>query len=214
MSRHANGAGYHVEHMKLDTKFFKVPQSRPRIWIVCVRQDMLDGPLIWPTPSATPCIAIDDMLGPRPPRAEVEHALPPESQVNSRTNTIRSLDLIRSGGTDPFGSTFVIDIDHSKSRKGTRMLGCSPCLTRSRAVTGGHWISTHGRRLSVAEMMRLQNMRPDRLEVPDSVPASAFRGMIGNSMSVNVVEALLAMLSKAAPRVMQAGTLPDRWSFT
>lgn len=198
----------------MDTKFFKVPQSRPRIWIACVRCDVLDGPMVWPKPSTTPCIAIDDMLGRRPPRAQVEAALPPESQANSRANTIRSLDLIRKGGTDPLRSTYIIDIDHSKSRGGTRMLGCSPCLTRSRAITGGHWISTHGRRLSTSEMLQLQNMRTDRLEVPDSVPPAAFRGMIGNSMSVNVVEALLAMLSKAAPQVMRAGTLPDRWSAT
>ena len=63
-------------------------------------------------------------------------------------------------------------------------------------------------------MLRLQGMRPARFVVPPSVPTPAFHGMVGNSMSVNIIEVLLAMLSRACPAVLGAPPLPDRWSAT
>ena len=209
----SHGKHYVVDWRLLDTKYFKVPQSRERVWIVCVRNDALETALVWPTPSPSPCTNIDMILvWPRPPRASLVHALPPESQGNARANCVRSLGLVRKAGADPFDVTYIMDIDHSKSRAGARMLGCSPCLTVTRSRQGGHWITTHGRRFSTAEMLKLQNMRPDRLQVPEGVSMTAFHGMVGNSMSVNVVEAILAMLSRAAPSVLRAGPLPDPWS--
>eukprot|EP00969_Alexandrium_andersonii_P005441 235998-Alexandrium_andersonii.AAC.1 len=63
------------------------------------------------------------------------------------------------------------------------MAGCSPCLTRTRAAQGGHWVTTRGRRLNTREMLKLQAMDPDRFMIPNGVPLGAFNGMIGNSMS-------------------------------
>ena len=74
-------------------------------------------------------------------------------------------------------------------------------------------MSMRGRRLTTAEMLKLQSMRPARLVVPPSVPESAFRAMIGNSMSVNIVEVLLAMLSRACLGVL-GSPLRGRWSAT
>ena len=76
----------------------------------------------------------------------------------------------------------------------------------------GRWVTTHGRRMNTEEMLKLQNMRPERLNVPEGVPMAEFHAMIGNSMSVNVIEALLAMLSRACPKVLQTDLLPDQWS--
>ena len=73
-------------------------------------------------------------------------------------------------------------------------------------------MTTRGRRLNTEEMLKLQNMRPGRLRVSEGVPLAEFHAMIGNSMSVNVIEALLAMLSRACPNVLQTGPLPDQWS--
>ena len=210
------GQRYIVEWSMLDTKEFKIPQSRPRVWIVAVRADSLHNRLVWPRARA-PCHAIDALLdGPRPARAFLASALPPPTSGNARLNVINELRKLRERGVDPLEDTHVIEIDNCATSDGfasTVMRGCSPCLTRRRAQSGGHWVSTRGRRLTTAEMLKLQSMRPARLVVPPSVPESAFRAMIGNSMSVNIVEVLLAMLSRACPGVL-GPPLRDRWSAT
>ena len=61
-------------------------------------------------------------------------------------------------------------------------------------------------------MCRLMAMDPGRLHVPDGVSEARFRKMLGNSMCVNVLEALFVMINKAAPSVLKAGPLTDRWS--
>ena len=53
------------------------------------------------------------------------------------------------------------------------------------------------------EMLRLQYMKPGRLVVPNGVSMLQFRKMIGNSMSVNVLEALVVATSKAVPMVFE-----------
>ena len=203
---------YIVEWRLLDTKRFNIPQSRPRIWIVAVRADSLQSSLQWPRPRATACQNIDALLGPRPPLHVLAKALPPATAVNCRCNVELGLSKVRSRGFDPFVDTHVIEVDNSQAYPSSIMRGCSPCLTRARAKAGGHWVTTRGRRLNTEEMLKLQNMRPGRLRVPEGVPLAEFHAMIGNSMSVNVIEALLAMLSRACPSVLQTGPLPDQWS--
>ena len=91
--------------------------------------------------------------------------------------------------------------------------GCSPCLTKTRASVGGHWVTSYGRRLGTDAMLKLQHMNPERLRRPNIVPMNAFNSMIGNAMSVNIVEVLLVMLSRSCPSVLGTkAPLPDRWS--
>ena len=212
------GQRYNVAWRMLDTKDFKIPHSRPRVYIVAIRADSLQNRLVWPRASRAPCHAIDDLLdGPRPSRAFLANALPPPTSGNARLNVINELRKLRERGVDPLEDTHVIEIDNCATSDGfasTVMRGCSPCLTRRRAQTGGHWVSTRGRRLTTAEMLKLQAMRPARLVVPPSVPESAFRAMVGNAMSVSIVEALLASLSRACPAIFSGTPLPDRWSAT
>ena len=211
------GQRYVIEWRQLDTKEFNIPHSRPRVWIVAVRADSLQNALVWPRAKA-PCHTIDALLdGTRPSRAVLASALPPASSSNARLNVINGLRRVRDRGCDPLEVTHIMEIDnsaHGESFSSSIMRGCSPCITRRRAQCGGHWVSTRGRRLSTAEMLRLQGMRPARFVVPPSVPTPAFHGMVGNSMSVNIIEVLLAMLSRACPAVLGATPLPDRWSAT
>ena len=125
---------------------------------------------------------------------------------------VRGLASLRNKGRGPFAETYIMEVDHSQSRQGSIMKGCSPCLTRTRAKTGGHWITMHGRRLGTQDMLRLQHMHPGRLRIPDEVPESEFNAMIGNSMSVNIVEMIIAMLTWEAPAVLQVNPIPDKWS--
>lgn len=74
-------------------------------------------------------------------------------------------------------------------------------------------VTTRGRRLTTTEMLKLQHMKPGRIILPPKVTLAHFHGMIGNSMSVNIIESLLVMLHRAAPDVMGLiDSLHDRWS--
>ena len=52
-------------------------------------------------------------------------------------------------------------------------------------------------------MLKLQHMNPKRARKPDDVAIGSFNGMIGNAMSVNIVETLLAMISRACPKALE-----------
>ena len=197
---------YHVEWRVLDTSRFGVPQSRPRCWIVAVQQHALAKPLQWPTPAPQPCQTIDELLGPRPSRPCARRASPANQLGQAHLALAKS--KLRDRGIDPLTTTCLVDIDSSE-RFMTMKDHCSPCLTRRRAYDGGFWITTHGRRLGTDDMLRLQHMDPQRLKRPSDVPIKLFNAMIGNAMSVNVVEAVIAMLSRSCPSLF-AHPLPDR----
>ena len=127
-------------------------------------------------------------------------------RVTEKSNMERIIKLLQDKGVDPFKSTYIVEIGQSSSRRGTIMQECSPCLTKTRCSQGGHWVTTHGRKLRTSEMLALQNMTPDRVKKPDNVSEPIFQGMIGNSMSVNIIETILAMLSRAAPTVLRVET--------
>ena len=197
---------YHVEWRVLDTARFGVPQSRPRCWIVAVQQSALAKPLQWPTPALQQCRTIDELLGPGPSRTSNRHT--PRNPVE-QCRLAFAKSKLKKQGIDPLRTTCLVDIDSSE-RFMTMKDRCSPCLTRRRAYDGGFWITTHGRRLGTDDMLRLQHMDPQRLKRPSDVPQKQFNAMIGNAMSVNVVEAVIAMLSRSCPSLF-AHPLLDRW---
>ena len=91
-------------------------------------------------------------------------------------------------------------------------MGVSPCLTSARARASGHWVTTRGRRFLTPEMLKLQHMDPVRVTRPSCVLLRLFHGMIGNSMSVNVVEVVLVAQSRCAPSVFGGHVLHNKWS--
>jgi site-specific DNA-cytosine methylase len=116
------------------------------------------------------------------------------------------LASLRAKGHNPDRETWIIDIFGNWTHG---MLGKSPCLTRTRAAAGGHWITTRSRLMSVPEMLRLQGMSPALNCV--GITERQMGCMIGNAMSVNVLERLLVRLLPAVGLV--SGTcLRDRWA--
>ena len=118
--------------------------------------------------------------------------LPPFSSRVARQNVLRLLRAATSLDADPFSEPWCLDCDSSIGRS-TALYNCSPCITRGRAA--GHWISNRGRRFSLQEMMRLQGVDSSLVVV---VPELQFRRLLGNSMSVNVLERILCTLLPAA----------------
>ena len=66
-------------------------------------------------------------------------------------------------------------------------------LTRARTQSGGWWVSTHRRRLTTSEMLKLQGMRPDLVGMNRLAP-NILKPAIGNAMSANVIEMIVCRL--------------------
>ena len=56
-------------------------------------------------------------------------------------------------------------------------------------------------------------MDPDRLQKPADVSDRIFNGMIGNSMSVNIIQTMILMIGRAAPSIIDVRGLKDKWSL-
>jgi len=193
---------YNVYSKILDTKEHGVPQSRRRIYIVGIKKSCDDGSFTFPEPVPRPSIEL--FLEPRTKRPS-SLDLPPESQGTARTNVKQAIEELYAKGRNPLKEPFIIDCDSSPYRM-KYVEDVSPCLTCSRG--GGHWVTNRMRRMTKAEMMRLQGMQPSSFK---KVVSDAQLGkQIGNAMSKNVLERLFTRLLPAAGLVAR-GAISDRW---
>ena len=82
------------------------------------------------------------------------------------------------------------------------MHNCSPCLTKARAVSSGHWLAPRGRHMRDQETVRLMGVgldvpagrRKGRVRKPDQVKTSQRRGVIGNAIPVTMLQRVLVAL--------------------
>lgn len=192
---------YNISYSVLDTKENGIPHSRKRIYICGIRKDVDRGSFSFPEPIERP--SIERFLDPRKPKEASN--LPPRSQGTALINVRRALASIRRDGADPLKEPFVVDCDSTVKRCGWKH-SLSPCITCGRA--NGHWVTNRGRRFTLPEMLRLQGMDPSTFKVV--VSDKQLGKQLGNTMSVNVLERLLARLLPAAGLV-SASRLQDRW---
>ena len=115
------------------------------------------------------------------------------------------MERLRDKGEDPLTEPYLFNVDCTKKRSHPMRDRCF-CLLRS---SGQIWISTQGRLLNLRERCRLQGMNPEKLKQPRGVSDRQWHLQLGNAMSVNVVERLLARLLPAAGLT---GELRDRWA--
>jgi len=110
----------------------------------------------------------------------------------------------------------VVDI-HAGKKFRNWSVGYCPCLTAARGRSKGFYITNLARSLDNTDMCILQGMRPSRLVWKDIIPEGSFGHMIGNSMSVNILERLLPKVLHAAgliealpkdPPAKQQDTIP------
>ena len=192
---------YNIYHHLLDTKDHGVPQSRKRVYIIGIRQDVDQRTFTWP--EKLPLPSIEEFLDPRDPDLAAT-GLPPPRQGTARRNVQNKLQMHKEQGEDPHMKCFVVDCGSSEYRCKS-VEGVSPCITCSRG--DGHWVTNRGRRFTKAEMLRLQGMDPSKFIV--SVSEFQLGKQLGNTMSVNVLERILTRLLPAAGLVK--GPLRDRW---
>lgn len=197
------GSAYEVVHKKLNTKEHGVPQSRPRVYIIGIRKDCQRSEFKFPEPIPEP--SVDGLLDANKGSAKDLPSGGPGTV--SYDNVKDKLAELRSAGAKPLKVTHFIDCESSPYRC-TAMKGRTMCMTKSRPM--GFWITSRARRANLDEMLRLQGMDPAamNLKVP-GVTRRQYGQMVGNAMSQNVVERILARLLPAAGLVK--GPVADPW---
>ena len=192
---------YAITWDTMNTKHHGVPQNRARVYIVGILTQHTQGKFEFPKPlEQTPSIEL--VLDPASKQATARD-LPPAQQTTSRRNVIRALEELKQQGHHPLSEPWVVEIDCTTPRI-QYQLGVSPCITCRRG--SGHWITNRGRRMTKQEMLRLQGMDVSKFE--QVAPDNQLGKLIGNTMSVNVLERLFVRLLPAAGLT---GELTDRW---
>lgn len=201
----AAGHFYVVSKRVVNTAAWGLPQSRKRVYIVCLWSGALNqaSPFLWPRPSSNSATRpIDDLLQSTRGSDADFSALGPKC----RARLLAYLEKLRARGHDPSADTWIINVF---SRQPHGMRGQCPCLTRARAGAGGHWVTSRSRLLTVEEMLSLQGMPSDVRR--DGISNRQLGLMIGNAMSINVLERLLVRLLPGVG-LLPSGSLHDRWS--
>ena len=122
--------------------------------------------------------------------------LPPAKQSIACRNVLKALkDASSRQQIDGLREPIIVDVDSSNLNYA---VGYSPCLTRTRAMNGGHWATHVQRRLNTREMLMLMGVQPSRVQRWHLVMSERqFRGVIGNAVCVPVLRRILERLFHA-----------------
>lgn len=206
-------AGYRVDWRLLRAHEHGLPHHRIRVFIVGLLTTRVDRVSIcWPEPLPTP--SLESILSPWC-KSDNPKRLPPPSQRLARKHVRKFHKDMASRKLDLRKSKTVLDIGGTKLHS---MYNMCPCLTRTRAGTGGHWVVSRGRRLRTVEMERLMGLRlrPPHpkgrvasLKRPDSVSQRQWLQILGNSIPVPMIA---RVLSKVLPQAGLTDHLTDVWA--
>ena len=177
--RTANGERvYKVRMRMLDTVTHGgLPQRRKRLFIVGWKRAEEKHEFAWPETIQPK--SIDKLIC----AGEASFACP---KMTARIQTIlkETYREVRLANGDPHRDPYVVDIDSGK-RSGAAMV--SPCLTRTRCRTGGHWLVHRRRMMTLSEIEALQGFPQGYLRLPAGITESQFAAMIGNAFTVSVI---------------------------
>ena len=183
---------YIVSWRVLNTADFGLPQNRPRLYIIGIQHAVLQGrqlpPFQWPR--TVGCVPLASVLESGP----VQRQQPRPNTVAEKN--LRTLQHRLMGNGNVPSTPVALDIFASKPRT---MIGKVPCLTRTRAGSGGYWITGVNGLLTTREMLRLQGLPECLIKIAKTAGVSERQlcQMIGNAMSVNVLVVILSRLLPA-----------------
>jgi len=193
------GPGYRVDCSLLNTQDHGLPQYRLRTYIVGCRADVQCAPFRFPDvlPSHKH-LRLADILLPRLPDEHM-HRRPMHTWTTAVENVNRSMHKAASMGLSPSDEWAIA---HQRGltysgRDGQTPRFVLPCLLFSNH--DGYWLGARGRHAHISEHSRAQGLPYHGLQWPsDSISFS----LLGNSMSCNILERLLAIV------------LPSMWGFS
>lgn len=181
---------YYVDFRMIDSIDFSVPARRSRVYIVGVLKTVLKFPWSWPKP--TPHKDLKSILVPRKPNEK-------RSLDTLSATALRNLDAamkkLQSLGKSPKGP-WVVDLQNSAKRGLNMTHNHFPTITKSHA--NSLWLTCKEDYVKPEELLGAQGISKSELAVNiEALPSKALGEMIGNSFTVNVVEAILNELLEA-----------------
>ena len=200
---------YKIEVRILNSRDHGLPHCRSRLFIIGIDKSLVqsDAPFEWPEPIGHPPLEL--LLDPCARPATV-HDMPPASQGTARSNFITAFrQIAESLRMDPLQSDAVIDLDSSTGRGPHWMDGVVPCLTRARSGREAHWLINRGRRMHVLESAPVMGIQSSRI-VPGAVTPNQLGRLLGNGMSVHVLERLFRRILSAA-QILALPKMKARW---
>jgi site-specific DNA-cytosine methylase len=171
-----------------------IPHNRPRVFIVGIRTDVATSPFRWPGPlTCRPLTWFLDGHGALEGHRRLPGRLPTAPGAARRLKEV--CKRIKNRGLHPLRHHFVANIGSSKIHF---KLGESPCITRSRGGSGGHWVTSKQRFMTIDEILRLQGVQ-DPSRVPRSLVTDRQLGQIaGNAITVDLFQRVLRNALEAA----------------
>ena len=201
--------GYVTDVRILNTMDHGLPQSRRRLYLVAL-QAPIRRMVEWPQPLKHR-ISACRLFPRRHAGGDAAAAAPEVTCARGQALIAKSLEEARAKGYNPETTPIFVDVAAGKSFEQWTAHIC-PCLTRSRGQSGGFWVSTLGRKMTVPELFKLQGIRP--ADVPwekSDITRTAIGGAIGNAMSVNVLQRLLPEVCYAAGLISHDPASFDLW---
>ena len=173
-----------------------LPHNRLRTFIVGVRRDSQRAIFEWP--GVVPMRDLLDILD-KPKSVDLQPfpgRLPPESSGTKRRNVLAALTKLTEEGHDALSIPAVVD--HGSTGLNFA-IGYSPCITKARATTHGHWVTCLQKEMSINDMVRLQGVPEWRVRGWKShIREGHFLGIIGNAIPVPLLERILMRALYAA----------------
>ncbi len=179
--------GYSVAGRKLNSLHYGgVPQSRLRLYIVAWLPAVESGGLMRPQPVPRPSLAsvLGDEHGERDKLPSAPHARAKALGAEARLSHLKLTEIERDGV-----------VVNCNAISGAVTMGHTPCLTATRAGSGGFWLLSRHRFMTLSEMLRLQAMDP----TTDLQTSTAQAGkMIGNAFTQSVIARVMATALRAS----------------
>ena len=206
--------GYRVWSNVLNTMDHGVPHSRQRLYLVAILKDSVRHDFEWP--KQIPLVRrVKHIINKR--KGDSSKHMP--ALMSQKRLVLKAFRKVKKQGRNPRQVPVLIDVGCSP-KFASHGVGALPCLTATRGATRGrgHWCSTVGRHLTLIELFQFQGFTADEASAimatlqsasPGTAPNDSHVGrMLGNTMSLNVIERVLA---QALPAAGLARGLTDPW---
>ena len=190
------GSGrYFVSWRVLNCVGVGLPQSRPRLYIVGLRRGAIKASagagFAWPKKKDLAPLPLKRFLC---GGCGVLKATPKRGSA-ARRQLVKAKRAIKACEGDPSMEPWVVDCNSGREEP-SYMLGRLPCLTRTRAACGGHWVTGMGRFLTVEEMLNLMGLPVSFREKGRQAGLSDVQiaQMAGDAIPTNMLMILLARI--------------------
>ena len=193
--------GYDVHQKLLNTMCYGCPQHRERLYVIGISRASGGSAFEFPAGVSSP-LPLTALI-PRLPEGQWQHLPPPckkSDHANGHLQKIVASQLakVAEKGINPFVRPVCIDTGNSEKWQHSTVDHVMT-LTRSHCQSFSYWLTSKGGFLDVNDFIRLQGMAPEDVDYKAAgLKDRDVAGMLGNSMSANVLQFLL-------PSMLQAG---------